>query len=92
MRCTLCTRCYHNTRIILLAPLKTVHGLPHTENDFQAPSRGDVLRVILTELDGVPHLGNDELKDARDRAITLVLTNRFANVRGKMLSLFPVPK
>jgi Ras GTPase-activating-like protein IQGAP2/3 len=53
-----------------------------TNNILQAPVRGDVLRVILTELDGVPNLGSDELKDARDRAITLVLTNRFANVRG----------
>jgi Ras GTPase-activating-like protein IQGAP2/3 len=43
------------------------------------------LRVILTELDGVPHLGSDELKDARDRAITLELTNRFAHVRGKYI-------
>ena len=51
-------------------------------NNLQAPTRGDVLRVILTELDGVPNLGNEELKDARDRAITLVLTNRFASVRG----------
>lgn len=48
----------------------------------QTTGRDDVLRVILTELDGVPNLGNDELKDARDRAITLELTNRFANVRG----------
>jgi len=42
------------------------------------------LRVILVELDGVPHLGNDELKDARDRAITLELTNRFADVKGSI--------
>lgn len=40
------------------------------------------MRVILHELDGVPHLDNDELKDARDRAVTLELTNRFAHVRG----------
>ncbi|KZP17291.1 hypothetical protein FIBSPDRAFT_747344 [Athelia psychrophila] len=46
-----------------------------------ATARDDTLRVILTELDGVPNLGNEELKDARDRAITLELSNRFANVR-----------
>ena len=39
------------------------------------------------ELGGVPHLGNDELKDARDRAITLELTNRFANLKGKTFLL-----
>ena len=54
----------------------------------QINGRDDVLRVILTELDGVPNLGNDELKDARDRAITLELTNRFANVRGKSRESF----
>lgn len=32
----------------------------------------------------MPHLDNDELKDARDRAVTLELTNRFAHVRGKL--------
>jgi len=42
------------------------------------------MRVILHELDGVPNLGSDELKDARDRAITLELTNRFAHVRGAL--------
>jgi Ras GTPase-activating-like protein IQGAP2/3 len=41
------------------------------------------MRTILTELGGVPNLGSDELKDARDQAITLELTNRFANVRGQ---------
>ena len=42
-----------------------------------------MLRTILTELDGVPHIGNDELNDARDSAIELQLTNRFAHVKGK---------
>ena len=60
----------------------------HVDHGLQAPNRNDVLRVILAELDGVPNLGNDELKDARDRAITLVLTNRFANVRGKVFLSF----
>jgi Ras GTPase-activating-like protein IQGAP2/3 len=50
----------------------------------QAPHREDTLRAILSELNGVPNFGNDELKDARDRAITLELTNRFANVKGML--------
>lgn len=53
-----------------------------TDLFVESPSRDDALRVILHELDGVPHLDNDELKDARDKAITLELTNRFARVRG----------
>ncbi|EAU84770.2 IQ domain-containing protein-containing RasGAP [Coprinopsis cinerea okayama7 len=44
-------------------------------------SADDPMRVILSELGGVPHLDNEELKDARDTAITLELTNRFANVQ-----------
>jgi len=47
----------------------------------QGPGRDDPLRTILHELDGVPQFGNEELKDARDRAITLELTNRLAHVR-----------
>lgn len=43
--------------------------------------------MILSELDGVPNLGSEELKDARDRAVTLELTNRFADVRGEY---FPI--
>lgn len=35
------------------------------------------------ELDGVPNLDNDELNDARDTAIELQLTNRFAHVKGQ---------
>lgn len=50
--------------------------------ETQAAPRDDPLRLILTELDGVPNLGSEELKDARDRAVTLELTNRFADVRG----------
>jgi Ras GTPase-activating-like protein IQGAP2/3 len=52
---------------------------------LEAPSRDDPLRLILSELDGVPNLGSEELKDARDRAITLDLTNRFADVRGNII-------
>jgi len=44
----------------------------------------DPLRVILTELDGVPNLGNEELNDARDRAIELQLSNRFALVKDPL--------
>ena len=51
---------------------------------IQAPRRDDTLRVILTELDGVPNIGNDELTDARDAAVELRLTNRFADVKGQL--------
>ncbi|KAF4574634.1 hypothetical protein EYR36_005982 [Pleurotus pulmonarius] len=57
----------------------TIHGLLSQHLAHLAPSSDDTLRVIISELDGVPHL-NDELKDARDQAITLELTNRFAHV------------
>ncbi|KAG6810418.1 hypothetical protein H0H92_011957 [Tricholoma furcatifolium] len=59
----------------------TIHGLLSQHLDHLAPTKGDTLRIILTELDGVPNLGNEELKDARDKTITLELTNRFAHVR-----------
>ncbi|KAK7061814.1 ras GTPase-activating-like protein rng2 [Favolaschia claudopus] len=59
----------------------TIHGLLMQHQNALAPRADDTLRTILTELGGVPHLGSDELKDARDAAITLELTNRFANVR-----------
>ncbi|KAG6880044.1 hypothetical protein C0992_007361 [Termitomyces sp. T32_za158] len=59
----------------------TLHGLLAQHLDHVAPSKGDTLRVILTELDGVPHLGSEELNHARDTSITLELTNRFAHVR-----------
>lgn len=49
---------------------------------FKVQGHSDPLRVILTELDGVPNLGTEELNDARDRAVTLELTNRFALVKG----------
>lgn len=51
----------------------------------QALNSNDPLKVILAELDGVPNLGTDELKDARDKAITLTLTNRFADVQGERI-------
>ncbi|KAJ6485015.1 ras GTPase-activating protein [Mycena vitilis] len=59
----------------------TIHGLLTQHRDHLAPQANDILRTILTELGGVPNHGNDELKDARDQAVTLELTNRFANVR-----------
>jgi len=48
----------------------------------KAPQSDDTLRIILNELLGVPNLADEELKDARDTAITLELTNRFATVKG----------
>lgn len=54
----------------------------HTELTLKVFEHDDPLRLILTELDGVPNLGTEELNDARDRAITLELTNRFALVKG----------
>ncbi|EJF61117.1 hypothetical protein DICSQDRAFT_60830 [Dichomitus squalens LYAD-421 SS1] len=49
--------------------------------DPLAPTKDDTLRVILAELDGVPNVGSDELNEARDTAIELQLSNRFARVR-----------
>lgn len=51
---------------------------------WKAPQSDDTLRLILIELGGVPNLGNEELKDARDKMITLQLTNRFAYVQGRL--------
>ncbi|KAJ7433826.1 ras GTPase-activating protein [Mycena galericulata] len=62
----------------------TIHGLLAQYQDYLAPQPNDTLKTILAELDGVPNLGTDELKDARDQAITLELTNRFANVRDPL--------
>ncbi|OCH90975.1 hypothetical protein OBBRIDRAFT_729743 [Obba rivulosa] len=59
----------------------SIHGLLSQYLDHLAPERDETLRVILTELDGVPHLGSDELNEARDTAIEMQLTNRFANVK-----------
>lgn len=60
-------------------------------NDVQALHRDDPLRAILHELDGVPNMRSsdnaDELHDARDRAITLELTNRFAVVKDEQAEL-----
>lgn len=49
----------------------------------QASGKNDPIRAVLTELVGPPTLSTtDELRDARDRAVTLELTNRFAQVKG----------
>jgi hypothetical protein len=45
------------------------------------------MKVILAELGGVPYLDNEELKDARETAITLELTNRFAFVHGELWNI-----
>ncbi|KAF8320672.1 hypothetical protein DL93DRAFT_2107201 [Clavulina sp. PMI_390] len=58
-----------------------MHSLLAQHINILAAPRDDPLRLILTELDGVPNLGSEELKDARDRAVELELTNRFADVR-----------
>lgn len=72
--------CSHSTKISSYVIHSSQHY--HIIYDMQAPKHDDTLRIILAELDGVPNLGNDELKDARDTAVTLELTNRFAHVRG----------
>lgn len=56
----------------------------------QVSGSDDPMKVILAELGGVPQLDNEELKDARDTAITLELTNRFAYVQGHIY--FPFKK
>ncbi|KAF9055294.1 hypothetical protein BDZ89DRAFT_1087964 [Hymenopellis radicata] len=61
----------------------TVHGLLSQHQNTLAPAGDDPLRVILIELDGVPQSGSDELNEAREQAITLELTNRFADVQAK---------
>ena len=55
-----------------------------SENNNQSTSPDDPIKVILAELGGVPYLDNEELKDARETAITLELTNRFAFVDGEL--------
>lgn len=62
----------------------SMHSLLSQHLEVLAPTRDDALRVIILELGGVPNLGTtEELAAARDAAITLELTNRFANVKGK---------
>lgn len=61
-----------------------MHSLLSQNLDRLAASRDDPLRLILVELGGVPNLGSEELNAARDAAITLELTNRFASVKGNL--------
>ncbi|KAG8745710.1 hypothetical protein FRC10_007190 [Ceratobasidium sp. 414] len=59
-----------------------MHSILTQNVDRIASDRDDPIKAILTELVGPPTLSaTDELKDARDRAITLELTNRFAHVK-----------
>ncbi|KAF8529115.1 ras GTPase-activating protein [Hysterangium stoloniferum] len=62
----------------------SMHLLLAQHLDKLVSGHDDPLRVVLTELDGVPNLGTEELNDARDRAITLELTNRFALVKDPL--------
>ncbi|KAJ3869643.1 ras GTPase-activating protein [Lentinula novae-zelandiae] len=62
----------------------SMHALIVQHLSEVAPAPDDAIRAILTELNGVPNFGNEELKDARDRTITLELTNRFANVEDPL--------
>lgn len=59
----------------------TTHSLLLQHQDFLVSGSDDPMKVILTELGGIPQLDNEELKDARDTAVTLELTNRFAYVQ-----------
>ncbi|EJT97529.1 hypothetical protein DACRYDRAFT_119220 [Dacryopinax primogenitus] len=68
---------------IVISPneVYAIHSLLAQNLDHLTTGYDDTMRVIITELDGVPHLGSDELRDARDRPVTLELTNRFADVK-----------
>ncbi|KZO93170.1 hypothetical protein CALVIDRAFT_486222 [Calocera viscosa TUFC12733] len=68
---------------ILISPneVYAMHGLLAQNLEHLTTAHDDTLRVIIVELDGVPHLGSDELREARDRPVTLELTNRFADVK-----------
>jgi hypothetical protein len=57
---------------------------------IQVSGSDDPMKVILAELGGIPQLDNEELKDARDTAITLELTNRFAYVQGQICFPFKI--
>lgn len=62
----------------------SMHSLLSQHLEVLAPNRDDALRTIILELGGVPNLTpTEELSAARDAAITLELTNRFANVKGE---------
>ncbi|CAE6447844.1 unnamed protein product [Rhizoctonia solani] len=59
-----------------------MHGVLTQNVEQVASGKDDLIRAVLTELVGPPTLSaTDELKDARDRAVTLELSNRFARVK-----------
>ncbi|CUA76921.1 Ras GTPase-activating-like protein rng2 [Rhizoctonia solani] len=59
-----------------------MHGILTQNVEQVASGKNDPIRAVLTELVGPPTLSaTDELKDARDRAVTLELSNRFAQVK-----------
>ncbi|KAJ3801621.1 ras GTPase-activating protein [Lentinula aff. detonsa] len=62
----------------------SMHALIVQHLSDVAPAPDDTIRAILTELNGVPNFGSEELKDARDKTITLELTNRFVNVEDPL--------
>lgn len=68
----------------------SMHTLLSQNLDRIVSSRDDPLRHILSELGGAPNLGSEELNAARDAAVTLELTNRFANVKGAVRDMLPV--
>ena len=82
MRFILFIRYFFNTKISW-SVLYFAHVLL-SEKQKQSTGPDDPMKVILAELGGVPHLDNEELKDARETAITLELTNRFAFVDGEL--------
>ena len=66
----------------------SMHSLLSQHLEVLAPNRDDALRTIILELGGVPNLTpTEELSAAREAAITLELTNRFANVKGIIYAL-----
>ncbi|KAH7344769.1 hypothetical protein B0J17DRAFT_607929 [Rhizoctonia solani] len=62
-----------------------MHGILTQNVEQVASGKNDPIRAVLTELVGPPTLSaTDELKDARDRAVTLELSNRFAQVKDPL--------
>ncbi|CAE6396286.1 unnamed protein product [Rhizoctonia solani] len=62
-----------------------MHGILTQNVEQVASGKKDPIRAVLTELVGPPTLSaTDELKDARDRAVTLELSNRFAQVKDPL--------
>ena len=85
MRCTPCTDSCPSTSIHWYGAHLELRR-SRTDGTLKAPTKDDTLRVILSELDGVPNVGSDELNEARDTAIELQLSNRFARVKGELIA------